>query len=221
MKLSEYNFRDIYRHCVILKGGRVYSGAKEMLTGFSYTVPAGMDAALCFCFIDKDAGMSFHFLCLANFETGEIDEKSYEKLMEEKSLLTFRASPDFEIKLFEEDVSTFSYRLNIVDEGYREDKSVLPTRDITEIDHLRNSCFPDDIQVLLLKEGLESELPWFRLREIKDRKLYGALLNEPHQNFGVHINDVVEIGLGIFENKVYAYVNIPPDLSVYKEGRVH
>jgi uncharacterized protein YegJ (DUF2314 family) len=98
--------------------------------------------------------------------------------------------------------------MDMVDEGYHGDKKVLPTRDIFEIDHLRNSCFPDDIQVLLRKDGLETECPWVRLREIKDKIVYGVLLNEPHKDFGVHANDEVMIKLGSLENKVYAVVDV-------------
>lgn len=209
MKLSEFNFRDLYRQCVILRGEWVYSGAVKMLADYSYIVPPGLDAALCFCYIDSEAGMSFHFLCLANFETGEIDEKSYEKILEEKTLLTFRANPDFEIKVYLNDVALFAFRINMVDEIYHNDKRILPTRDIIEIDHLRNNCFPDDIQVLLRKEGLETEVPWVRLFEIKNRKIYGLLLNEPFErDFGIHANDRVRVKLGTHENKVFAVVDV-------------
>ena len=80
MKLSDYSFRDIYRKCVILKGEWIFSGAEKMLNRFSYTAPTGMDAALCFCYIDSEVGMSFHFLCFANFRTEDIDKGSYEKI---------------------------------------------------------------------------------------------------------------------------------------------
>ena len=208
MKLSECNFRDLYKQCVILKGEWIYTGAVKMLADYAYTAPPGMDAVLCFCYIDSNAGMSFHFLCLANFETGEIDENSYDKILEARSVLMFRANPDYEICLYSKDVSLFTYRMDMVDEGYHGDKSVLPTRDIIEIDHLRNSCYPDDIQVLLRKDGLETECPWVRLRKIKDNEVYGVLLNEPFKNFGVHANDEVLIKLGTHENKAYAVVDV-------------
>jgi hypothetical protein len=189
-------------------GEWIYSGAEKMLAEYSYTPPPEMDAALCFCYIDQDAGMSFHFLCLANYNTGAIDEKSYEKILEVKSVLMFRANPDFEIKLFNNGISRFSFRMDMVDKSYHADKRVLPTRDIKDVDHLRNSCYPDDIQVLLIKDGLETESPWVRLYEIDDRKLYGILLNEPFKDFGVHKNDRVNIKLGKHNDKVYAVVDV-------------
>ena len=208
MKFSECSFRDLYRQCVILKGKRIYSSAEKMLADYSYISPQGMNASLCFCYVDSDAGMSFHFLCLANYETGEIDKDSYDKTLEANTFQIFRADPELEICLYSEDVSPFAYRIDMVDTSYHGDKKVLPTRGIIEIDHLRNSRFPDDILVLLRKDGMETERPWVRLREIKYNKVYGVLLNEPHKDFGVHANDEVLIKLGTYENKVYAVVDV-------------
>ena len=121
----------------------------------------------------------------------------------------FRANPDFEIRIYSQDVSGFSFRTNMVDETYHGNKEVLPTRDIVEIDPLRNTCFPDDIQVLLQKDGVKSECPWVRLCGINDRRLFGILLNEPFSNFGIHMNDRVQVDLINHENNTFAIVSVP------------
>ena len=208
MKLSEFSFRDLYRQCVILKGERVYAEVQRFLTELSYEAPPDMDAALCYCYIDSMAGMSFHFLCVANYETGGIDEKCYEKILKDKVVLMFRADPDFEINIYAEETSLFSSRMNMVEEGYHADASLLATRDLVEIDHLREKCFPDDIIVFLIKDGIEPERPWVRLCEFEGEELFGILLNEPFRDFGLHAGDRVHVKLGTYEDRILAFIDI-------------
>jgi hypothetical protein len=208
MKLSKWNFRDLYKQCVIVSGEWIYSGAEKTLSEQSYIIPPGMNAALCFCYIDEMAGMTFHFLCLANIDTGEIDKKSYGFQMENKTWLMFRANPEMEIKSYTKDVSCFNERVQMVDEGYHGNKKVLPTREIKEIDHLRHLCYPDDVQVLLQKNGVETEYPWVKLLEIKNGELIGVLLNEPHNDFGIHSHNEIKISLVKHEDKTYAVCRV-------------
>ena len=206
MKLSECSFRGLYRQCIILKGKRTLDTAKEMLEKHLYELPINMDSVLCYCYIDAYAGMSFDFLCLAYFDTGEPDFKSYEKLLAEKIRLFYRygAVQDDEIKFFLSDVSVFNRRSAMIDEGYHRDEKVLPTRTIKEIDHLRYIQNPDDIGVLLRKDGLQTEQVWVRLSGVENGNLAGLLLNEPNSDFGVHTGDTVHVQVTTRGNEVYA-----------------
>ena len=208
MNLSDYDFRDLFQKCVIIKADHIFSGAQDVLSDQSYSTLQDMDAALCYCYIDPTHGITFHFLCTAIFETGAIDQYSYEKIVDAGVVLMFRAGPAFEIYPYTGDVSPFRARIDMVEENYHKDKNVLPTRSITKIDHLRHDCNPDDILAVLYKDGLELERPWVRLTEINDGKLYGVLINEPHQDFGVHYQDNVQIIIAEHEGQIYAVINI-------------
>ena len=211
MKLSECSFRDLYKQCVILKGERVLDTAKEMLEKYSYELPTKLDSVLCYCYIDAHAGMSFDFLCFACFATGEADIKSYEKLLSEKIRLFYRygAVQDDEVEFFINDVSVFIERIAMIDEGYHRDEKVLPTRNIKGIDHLRYIQNPDDIGVLLRKDGLQMEQVWVRLTGIENGNLAGVLLNEPNSDFGVHTGDIVHVQVTTRGNEVYALCLLP------------
>jgi len=211
MKLSEFSFRDLYRQCVILKGKIAFDTAKEILEKYSYNIPAKVDSVLCYCYIDAQAGMSFEFLCFACFDKSGPDFKSYEKLFEEKISLfyRYRTVQDDDIKFFSHDVSVFIERCAMIDEGYHCDENVLPTRNIKEIDHLRYIQNPDDIGVLLRKDGLQMEQVWVRLTGIENGNLTGTLLNEPNSDFGIHMNDRVHVQVTTRGNDVYALCLLP------------
>jgi len=209
MKLSDYSFRDLYKQCLILKSEWVYDGAIKMLSEYAYTAPPGMDAALCFCYLDTDAGMSFYFLSLAGFESGEIDIASYELQTAEKLSLRFRYGTDIEVKVYTKDITCYANRIEMVDTHYHRDESVLPTRNITAIDHLRNDAYPDDIKVLLRKDELQIEQVWVKLTGIEDGNLAGVLLNEPHSDFGVNMSDIVHVQVIQRGSDVYAVCLFP------------
>ena len=209
MKLLNYNFRDLYKQCVVLKNKWMFDGAKKMLSDYSYAGSSDMNATLCFGYIDSQAGMSFNFLCFANFETGKIDEKSYEKQLSEKIMLRSRYDAEIEIKPYLGDISVFDERIKMIDEGYHKNEKVLPTRNIKEIDHLRHNIFPDDILVLLKKEGFQIEQVWIRLSGIENGNLVGILLNEPNSDFGVYANQLVHAQIIAKGTDIYVVCLLP------------
>ena len=172
-----------------------------------YTPPADVDSCLSYCYYDSEAGLSFHFLCFANFDNESIDMNSYEVQLTPRSVNLFRYEPIYEVKKYTKDSSAFTERIQIVNAGYHNNEKVLPIRELTEIDHLRCESHPDDIKVLLRKDELETEEPFVRLTEIKESKLYGQLLNEPFKNFGIHRGDTVHVVLDTCENQVCAVVD--------------
>jgi hypothetical protein len=209
MLLQDCSFRDLYEQIVFIRGGKLVDGLKEgFLEIQDYVTSADVDSCLSYCYIDSQAGISFHFLCFANYDNESIDMNSYNAQVSNKSMNLFRYEPVYEVKEYTGDASVFIDRIIMVNTGYHDNKNVLPTRDISDIDHLRHKNCPDDIKVLLRKDGLEAECPWVRLIEIRDGKLYGQLLNEPFEDYGVHSGDTIQIVLGTFENQVYAVVNI-------------
>lgn len=59
-------------------------------------------------------------------------------------------------------------------------------RSFAFLDGARSVEFPDDIQIVLFQKGMQPEQVWVKCCSFTDNKLYGMLLNEPDQDFGVH-----------------------------------
>ena len=209
MKLTELKFNDLYGRCVIIKNDKALSAATDMMKDYSYTVAPNWDAVLCYCYIDSMAGMSFHFLCFAEFGTSEVDFACYEKLLSERIVLMYRYNDEYEATTYIKDTDGFSERIKMVNDGYHRNERVLPTRNIRQIDHLRYSSHPDDIQVILRKSGLQIEQVWVRLTGIENGNLEGTLLNEPNADFGVHSGNIVQVQVTQRGNDIYAVCLIP------------
>jgi hypothetical protein len=64
---------------------------------------------------------------------------------------------------------------------------------VKDIDHLREKDYPDDILVIIYREGLNPEKLWVRLFKIDNGMLFGKLLNEPFGDLGMHYNDAIRI----------------------------
>ncbi|WP_165062078.1 hypothetical protein [Adlercreutzia sp. ZJ154] len=74
-----------------------------------------------------------------------------------------------------------------------DDNATLKLREAEFLDPIRRPLYPDDVRALLLKEGMSAEFVWLRLCDLKDDSVFGKLLNEPEQDFGVHADDVLPL----------------------------
>lgn len=207
MKLVDYNFRELYKQLVIVKGDKASAAARQMLAENGYIPSSLMDAVLCYCYIDIEAGMSFEYLCFIDSDRKKADIASYEQLIIKKQRLFYRYNTirDYEVEIYRGDVTAFQERCLMIDTSYNNDKKVAVTRDIEIIDELRFPVNPDDISVLLLKKELQTELVWVRMTGIEDGKIVGTLLNEPNSDFGIHYSDKISVDIIKQEDRIIAY----------------
>ncbi len=73
------------------------------------------------------------------------------------------------------------------------------------MDQFRHAEFPDDVQVLFVKEGVRPEGIWVRTTKLIGCEngavlLEGRMLNNPHADFGVTINDTVLFASGVVDD---------------------
>ncbi len=80
-------------------------------------------------------------------------------------------------------------------------EGVTITRNITQLDCCRNDDCPDDIMVYLLKNNNKPECCWVRCSDVQNKQLLGSLLNEPYQDFGIHLGDSIRFGIMKQEEK--------------------
>lgn len=69
---------------------------------------------------------------------------------------------------------------------YEVEEEIQKTREMGFLDSSRHPHYPDDVQVYLVRDGLQPEVCWTRIIGLGDHWIMGILLNEPNQNFDYH-----------------------------------
>ena len=192
MKLSdnEFNFRAILNKLVIFKD-RIKTGKllKQELN-------VNSDSIITYCYIDEECGISFEYLCPFNSEKMALfvnKDKDY------SFKIRFGAVIDFEILIIDNDKTgdkEIDKWIDIINDNYDRNEDIRELRNYSIFDSLRVKDYPDDIFFGLFKKGLNGEGMYAKLWKKEGEKIYGKLLNEPNQNFGINKNDIIELKLG-------------------------
>lgn len=160
------------------------------------TLP-GSDGILAYGYIDKDAGLSFKGICCANIgadNTMQLAPCNPSTSLSIRSE-TIRDAQYIDMLETNTELYEFSDIISLTKQFYEDTvpSAVLRMRDYTFLDSLRHPEFPDDVQVVLYKDGQKPEVVWVRCMEpnVDEGLLYGRLLNEPHADYGWHSGDVV------------------------------
>jgi uncharacterized protein YegJ (DUF2314 family) len=182
MKISETNFRTLYKQFVLLK---IHDAEMLAQIGKTLVFPSDTDAFLTYCYIDDEAGLSFHVLC-----PGVFDAQKLYPYQNEQTFFIFRSGENDQrefkiISRHDTDLSTYDETVNIITTHHgnaqREEM-----RSIAWLDALRAQTHPDDIKILLVRDGCQLEEVWIRVLKFREQGIIGQLLNEPFQDFGVH-----------------------------------
>ncbi len=189
------NFRDVEKKlCIIV----------DEQTAKILSPDIEANALLCMGYVDHMAGLTYEALALANYCDGD-----YSVVWEAKEIcLKIRAGSvankiimPIENKVL---LNKFQSRIDIL-ENYYTDEDVLECRAIEELDKFRHPEFPDDFAMILAKVGNKPEKIWVRTisfnganTEIMSLKV--QLLNEPFEDFGVHIHDTIDCVSFLDEN---------------------
>jgi hypothetical protein len=194
MKFSDTNFREILNKILIIKNislGNNLAGNDAI---------ENIDSILCYCYIDEEAGISFEYLSSYNFEENIILNNLRKDCMYK---FRFRNILNDEFKVFNgsstgiEDIDT---KIKWIIEGYDTNEDTKELRKYTIFDTFRVKGFPDDVEIFLARKGLNAEKLYVKLYKEDGDRTFGKLLNEPYQNFGVHLNDIIEIFIVKYSN---------------------
>jgi hypothetical protein len=196
MKLSdaEFTFRAIVDRLVVFKDKSAIEKIEKK------PLNENSDSILTYCYVDNEAGITFEYLCPFNIEKGAM---FVQKDKDVSTKFRFGSLPDCEIQIFENYISGDKYIdkwVEMIRTGYKTSDEIKEFRTWGFIDHLRAKEYPDDILVGFHKEGFGGEGMFVKLLYKENDKIFGKLLNEPHQNFGVHLHDIVEVNIGKNEN---------------------
>ena len=91
-----------------------------------------------------------------------------------------------------EDISRFAEIIEMLRSNY-DTKNVEKEemRKMEFLDEFRDADYPDDVAVVIFHEGLQPERVWVRCVDVTEEMLYGTLLNEPNQNYSVHLGEKI------------------------------
>lgn len=181
------NFREFYHQIV-------YIHACEPLKRMFLHEFAETDTGIvAYGFIDDTAGLSFiplGFACLADksIKVRDIDEF----LIIRSGALTdysYLSLSDLDM-----DVSRFDDKIRFIRDSYdNQDREII--RGITELDKFRHEEYPDDLSVIMVREGLNPEQVWVRSNQITDQGIFCELLNEPYKDYGVHAGEIIQVSV--------------------------
>jgi hypothetical protein len=196
MKFSdnEFNFRNVVNRLIIIKNKRIGENLSRNV------VNDNSDSILCYCYIDDEAGISFEYLSNYFFEKENIVNN-----LRKDTLYKFRfetVSND-EYKMFSENltgIKEIDEKIDNIYKYYDRNEDTKELRKYEIFDPFRVKGFPDDVEIYLTKEGLNKEKLYVKLFKMDGQRTFGKLLNEPYQNFGVHINEIIEIFIVKYKN---------------------
>ena len=188
--LEKENWRDICNSIVYLRCPKMLEVVKK--AGFE--VDPRNDGVLALCFIDHEQGLSFYVIAAAHIRADNIfvskENPASQVLLRASSMQNALCLKSDYINA---DVSRYeSYVTQIVRQYEYGLDDAIKMRGITELDDFRKPFFPDDVEVLLLSKGLEQERVFVRLCKYGQGCLYGELLDEPDQDFGIHKGQIID-----------------------------
>ena len=193
-------FRDFDQKIILVKGIDQRTLMIIKLAGFH--VRPDDNAMLVFCYIDREAGISYELLCAAYiFDDGEVafepgnDDTSYKFRYG-----TFQGEIA-DIKGYKP-FGQFAGKVQMIVDHYSAPEDILEVRRIQQLDLSRAQGFPDDIVVYFIKDGLEPEKVWCRtVGSDRSRNLIQMkLLNEPKSPYGMHEGDIIDVTLFPMDN---------------------
>lgn len=189
-------FRDVEKQFVIINDPKyvLFIGKESMA-----------NSILCYGYVDHQAGLTYQTLASTIYEDGDfavLDDAPIVSLkIRADSVSNAEIIPVYNkaiAKKYADIVETFNI--------YYQDKEVVISRTVRELDQFRHRDFPDDIQVLFVKEGLRPEGIWVRTQKLHKYEngvalFEGNMLNEPHADFGVHAGNTVLFATGIVDQQ--------------------
>ena len=191
MKLLDcsINFRDILGKIIVIKDKTIIERMDKK------PLDIDSDSILTYCYIDNQAGITFAYLCAYNINNKK-KFVEFDKIAKIITILRYDSVTDFEIEIINSNHTgekILDDYIESIDKHYNNNENIKEFRKYIDIDHLRAREFPDDIRVIVIKEGFQSEEMYVKLWKKENNKIFGKLLNEPFQSLGVHLDDIIEL----------------------------
>ncbi len=202
MTFKEEGFRAFYHNfCAVKLDGNL----KTAIKGF----PGGEEAgyALVYGYIDREAGLRLEVLASCKkgrkyFHFGDPNDEIH-------SFIPIEAAEEADAAYFDDEDNSlherYAKKLEML-KAYDASEDLEETRNLSFLDPLRDAHHPDDIRVILYRDGLKNEECWVRLTGTGDHYLVGMLLNEPVQDYQCHQGDTINFFMQKLEDETLVAV---------------
>jgi len=184
---DEFKFREIINKILIIKNINIGINLARENTVDNF------DSILCYCYVDEEAEISFEYLS-SYILKGNILLNNLKKDCMYK--FRFKNIENDEYIIFNNEntgINDIDIKIKKIKEFYDSNEDTKELRKYTIFDPFRVNGFPDHVEIYLYKEGLNTEKLYVRLCKTDGERNFGKLLNEPYQDFGIHLHDIIEI----------------------------
>lgn len=181
------SFREVERQFVILNTPKYV-----VLTG----TQKDANSLLCYGYVDRTAGVTYQTVAAAWYVDGDYSIVDTAKVVSMKIRADSVSKEDIIPIQNKALYKQYAHIVENIDEFYYTEPDVEKCRAIKELDQFRHADYPDDLQVLFIKEGVRPEGIWVRTTKFvgSDSGTYlveGTMLNTPHADFGVMSGDTI------------------------------
>ena len=187
MTSDKLAFRDLYHHICLIS-------LNDRLRCITEQFPASETATdiVTYCYVDHTAGLTFEVLACARRDgNGKIEVSEGNPSVSAKCRFGSLTDCSLWVTDFPALQKAFATQIKRINRSYTPSEQLAQLRETTEMDPFRHPEYPDDILVMLFREGLQPEGCWVRCESFDPHGFYGPLLNEPDADFGVHCGDTV------------------------------
>lgn len=188
-EMDKMAFRALYHRIVYVKAS---SALRHTLAKHLQGI-ADADGFLAYGYIDEQAGFSFRLLCFASIKNNTLTRGRF--VSDVRPILRRGQMNDCEymdLKYCEVDTSDFVDEVNRINEKYKcRNEQTEKMREFAFLDEVRSIEYPDNIQMILYQAGMQPEQAWVKCWAFTENQLFGKLLSEPKQDFGVHSGSVI------------------------------
>ncbi len=204
MLIQEVPFRKMYHRIFYISANQNYDKLKE-----NFTYEKEGNGTLVYGYVDHQMGMCFEILALAyRDEEGRIEITAVNEDQTLKSQYETVYECEFAEVPEDLDLSAFSAKTKIVDRFFRYSEDMEKLRDLELLDPYRSEEFPDDVVIYLVGKDRSPEGCWVRCERAEAGMVYGKLLHEPRQYFGVHPGSEIGFCAGDLDGQVILFAEI-------------
>ena len=187
MASGKLSFRDLYHHICLIS---LNDGLRCITENFPHASTA--THILTYCYVDHTAGLTFEVLaCVKQNGQGQMEVSEGTPSVSAKCRYGSLTDCSLWVTDFPALQKAFAAQIQRIQKSYTPNAQIASLRDAVELDAFRHPEFPDDILVMLFRQGLQPEGCWVRCESFDQNGFYGILLNEPDFDFGVHSGDAV------------------------------
>ena len=175
MNYQETGFRALYKNFAAFPLNDKFRKAME-----GYPNVEDANCMLVYGYIDHEAGLTLEVIA-AGIEKDE-RFKFFEPSQETRFFIRVGAVENDDFALFDDSDNSlrnrYAEKLEMLS-AYEVDEEIEKTREMGFLDESRHPHYPDDVQVYLMRDGLDPEICWARIIGLGDHWIMGVLLNEP------------------------------------------